>query len=124
MTSLTAHAKTQSLYEKYLAFLSSNNPTGFVSDPHVGINDTTVSGVLLTVLMSETYELKALKYSAKKIRRLSDKSITHTQALELCALALGYSNYHELSKHHSGARDLIQNQRQGVTHGHGKLFDC
>lgn len=119
---LTASTREKTLYDKYLAFLGANNPTGYLDDPEVPIDDTTIGGVLVGLSREPQVRLKDLKFKAKLVVRLSERVIVHSKALNLCSMAMGYADYHELSQHYTNGYSLVENQRTLPDNANRRIF--
>lgn len=119
---LTARVQEKSLYEKYLAFLGANNPTGYLQIPDETIDDSTIGGVLVGLSRESEIRLKDLKFKAKLIVRLSERAIAHSKALNLCSMAVGYADYHELSQWYANGYSRVENRRTVPAHTNQRIF--
>jgi len=94
---LTATARSQSLEQHYQGFLAANLMSeGGRYDLYPLVEDETVADIVLYVGLLPSITFRHLKKCAKRVRRLTKGVVTHTQAVELLAKALGYRTYASL----------------------------
>lgn len=118
----TAKVPARALYDKYLAFLAANNPHGYLDELPGETDEATIGGILVKLSRVDGIQLRRLKYWSKQIVRLSEKTIIHAQALELTARALGYADYHELSRHYKNNDAVVANRRIAAPQANRRIF--
>lgn len=117
---LTANARAKKLRDKYLQFMSTNNPDGFVDDPDVEVDDSDVAGILINVSRASHITYAEIKEKAATIRTMTNKAIKLGQALHYLALAMGYYTYKGALTEMKD--DIIINKRKSASLANEQLF--
>jgi hypothetical protein len=107
---LTAQRGIRNLHEHFLAFLNANNPVKFEAEKISSIGEDAIIELLLFIGRNTQVSEKGLKRYATRIKRASDGSICHNQALDIVSRALGYAHWHEARLHRDGVRGTIRNR--------------
>jgi len=118
---LTASSQSRHLQEHFLAFLASNNPSGFDAEMASNISESEIGGLMLLAVLEDSLSVDRFKRQAKKLKKSSAGAITHTDGLELMARLFGYANWH--AAHHSIKDDRLINLRTDRARINMKIFD-
>jgi hypothetical protein len=90
---LTVRIIKRTLGDHYLDFMNANNPNGYLPDEDKEIDESSLSGVLITTAISPSITVIEGRTKASTIHRLSWNRITKNDARNYVAKALGYHNW-------------------------------
>jgi len=119
---LSARSTSRNLHEHFLAFLNSNNPTGF-SDEELSaeefsadeialIEGDTIVELLAIVSQYDTVSERTFKRLATRLKKTSAGAIKHSRALEIVSRVFGYAHWYEASKVNKCGANLFKNRRE------------
>lgn len=111
---ITARFASLSLHQNFLAFLNSNNRSGFLTEEIAALDTVTVLEFLTIVFQHESVPQWKFKTMAKRLKKTSNRVIRHTVALEIVSRLFGYENWEQVSRLNKNSPTLIQNKRSGA----------
>ncbi|MFT7773339.1 glyoxalase superfamily protein [Roseateles sp.] len=117
---LTANAPSRTLHDHFLAFLASNNESGFDESAVAQLPGGSIGDLMLLVAQRESLSVRSFKDEAKKLRKASGGALRHVQCLELLSRLFGYKDWN-----HACARvscDRLANRRNR-DHINMKIFN-
>jgi hypothetical protein len=124
---LTARTSPYNLHEHFLSFLNTNNATGFVTEEITTfdaeeivavtadeisiIDNETIIDLLIYVCQHSNVSERRFKNFAKRLKKSSAGSISHSRALEIVSRVFGYANWHEACKVIKSGTAKFENRR-------------
>ncbi len=117
---LTASAPSRTLHDHFLAFLASNNESGFDEGVVAQLPGGSIGDLMLLVAERESLSVRSFKEEAKKMRKAAGGALRHVQCLELLSRLFGYKNWNEACYFISCDRLANRRNRAGINM---KIFD-
>lgn len=91
----TVRVPIHNLHEHLLAFLNSNNPSGFILEEAPELDMSALGDLFVTFSDLPWVTRDRFSACAKQVVKASNRAISHCSALEIVAVILGYKNYFE-----------------------------
>lgn len=95
---LTAHAPVPDLHSHFMAFMNANNKKGFLADEVSPNAISSVGNILNAVTENKRVSISQMAIAADEIVKITVRSITYNDALDIMAHMLGYGRWSALHK--------------------------